>query len=385
GGSESHEFMVLAETGEDAVAACTCGYGANVEKASTGRLAPPPDWPVALPSRPEPVHTPGQSAVADVAAFLKLDPSHFIKTMIFESDQEYVVALVRGDDEVNEIKLRNALGCTHLQLASETKVEQVSGGAMGYSGPVGLKGVRIVADPEVMAMPAAATGANRGDYHLVGVVPGRDFGADLVTAIRTARIGDPCPRCGTPLDVKRGIEVGHIFKLGTKYSTAMQCNFLDAQGGINPMIMGCYGLGIGRTVAAAVEQNHDESGIIWPRPLAPFEAEIIALNPDDPTVRATAEQVCGPASSSTTPTWSASRCGSSSARRAPSRGWWSCRCAATRSSCRPPSPRAPRRSASCSTRPESVRPAPIGHHGSPPHLTPVTPRSGTTTRSASTA
>lgn len=293
GGSESHEFMVLAETGEDAVAACTCGYGANVEKASTGRLAPPPAWPVALPSRPEPVHTPGQSAVSDVAAFLGLDPSHFIKTMIFESDQEYVVALVRGDDEVNEIKLKNALGCTHLQLASETKVEQVSGGAMGYSGPVGLKGIRIIADPEVMALPVAATGANRGDYHLVGVVPGRDFTADLVTDLRTARIGDPCPRCGAPLGVKRGIEVGHIFKLGTKYSAKMQCNFLDPQGGINPMIMGCYGLGIGRTVAAAVEQNHDESGIIWPRPLAPFEAEIIALNPDDPTVRATSERVYG--------------------------------------------------------------------------------------------
>ncbi len=289
GGSESHEFMVLASTGEDAVAACECGYGANLEKAATGAIAAMPAWPGTVPGKPEAVHTPGQSAVADVAAFLKLSPAHFIKTMIFESDQEFVVALVRGDDEVNEIKLKNALGAKHLQLATEAKVEQVSGGAMGYSGPVGLKGVRIVADAEVMRMPVAATGANRGDHHLVGVVPGRDFAADLVTDLRMARIGDPCPRCGAPLEVKRGIEVGHIFKLGTKYSRAMACNYLDDKGESFPMIMGCYGLGIGRTVAAAVEQNHDDAGIIWPRPLAPFEVEVIALNPEQPVVGQTAE------------------------------------------------------------------------------------------------
>lgn len=293
GGSESHEFMVLADTGEDAVVACGCGYGANLEKAVTGRLADTPAWPGKAPASPEAVHTPGTSSVPDVAAFLHLQAPHFIKTMIFETDREFVVALVRGDDEVNEVKLKNALGCIHLQLASEAKVEQVSGGAMGYSGPVGLRGVRIVADPEVMRMPVAATGANRGDYHLVGVVPGRDFTADLVVDLRQARAGDPCPRCGAPLDIRRGIEVGHIFKLGTKYSKAMECHYLDAQGGVNPMIMGCYGLGIGRTVAAAVEQNHDEHGIIWPRPLAPFEVEVIALNPDDATVKETAERLYG--------------------------------------------------------------------------------------------
>lgn len=291
GGSESHEFMVLAATGEDAVAACACGYGANLEKAATGRIPDMPAWPGQPPASPEAVHTPGASSVPDVAAFLHLEMPHFIKTMVFETDREFVVALVRGDDEVNEIKLKNALGCTHLQLASEAKVEQVSGGAMGFSGPVGLHGVRLVADPEVMRMPVAATGANRGDYHLVGVVPGRDFTADLVVDLRQARPGDPCPRCGAPLEIRRGIEVGHIFKLGTKYSRAMECCYLDAQGGVNPMIMGCYGLGIGRTVAAAVEQNHDEHGIVWPRPLAPFEAEVIALNPDDGTVRQAAERL----------------------------------------------------------------------------------------------
>jgi prolyl-tRNA synthetase len=291
GGSESHEFMVLAATGEDAVVACACGYGANIDKATAGPLAAPPPWPGGPPAKPEVVHTPGMSSVADVAAFLKLAPAHFIKTMIVETDKEFAVALVRGDDEVNEVKLKNALDATHLQLATEAKVEQVSGGAMGYSGPVGLQGVRVVADPEVMRMTVAATGANRVDYHLVGVVPGRDFTPDVVAEIRMVRESDPCPRCGQPLVLKRGIEVGHIFKLGSKYSVPMGCNYLDENGATHPMIMGCYGLGVGRTLAAAVEQAHDESGIIWPRPLAPFEVELIALNPDVAAVNAAAESL----------------------------------------------------------------------------------------------
>jgi prolyl-tRNA synthetase len=291
GGSESHEFMVLASTGEDAVVACNCGYGANVQKATTGALTPPPPWPGKAPAKPEAIHTPGTTSVADVATFLKLDPAHFVKTMIVETDREFAVALVRGDDEVNEVKLKNVLDVAHLQLASEAKVEQVTRGAMGYSGPVGLAGVRIVADPEVMRMGLAATGANRADHHLVGVVPGRDFKPDLVADIRLARDGDPCPRCGAPLVLKRGIEVGHIFKLGAKYSEPMACNYLDEKGETHPMIMGCYGLGIGRTLAAAVEQDHDEHGIIWPKPLAPFEVELIALNPDVPAVNDAAEKL----------------------------------------------------------------------------------------------
>jgi prolyl-tRNA synthetase len=291
GGSESHEFMVLAATGEDAVVACACGYGANVEKATTGTVPAAPPWPSAVPGGPEAVHTPGASSVADVAAFLKLSPAHFVKTMIVETDAEFAVALVRGDDELNEVKLKNVLAATHLQLASEGKIEQITGGGMGFSGPVGLSGVRIVADPEVMRLIVAAAGANRTDYHLVGVVPGRDFAPDFVADIRLARAGDPCPRCGRPLDLKRGIEVGHIFKLGSKYSEAMDCGYLDDRGQVHPMMMGCYGLGIGRTLAAAVEQNHDEHGIIWPRPLAPFEVELLALNPDDSRVAEAAERL----------------------------------------------------------------------------------------------
>ncbi len=293
GGSESHEFMVLADTGEDAIIACTCGYGANVEKAERGELGPPPPWPLERPERPVEVHTPEKRSVEEVARFLGLAPAHLIKTLIFETDREFVAALIRGDREVNEVKLRNALGCTHIGLASEAKIERVTGGPQGFSGPVGLEGVRIVADPGVMALPVAATGANRGDTHLVGVVPGRDFEPDLVADIDTARAGDPCPRCGEPMVERRGIEVGHIFKLGTKYSEPMGCTFLDAEGRERPMIMGCYGLGIGRTVAAAIEQNHDEHGIVWPLPLAPYEVVLVLLNADREEVAAAADRLYG--------------------------------------------------------------------------------------------
>ncbi|BCW93649.1 prolyl-tRNA synthetase [Thermoanaerobaculum aquaticum] len=293
GGSESHEFMVLAETGEDAVVACACGYGANVEKAEAGRLPEAPPWPGQVPEKPQAVHTPGLTSVPEVAAFLGLLPAHFVKTMVVETDREFAVALVRGDDELNEVKLKNALGATHLQLASAEKVQRVTHATVGFAGPVGLSGVRVVADPEVMRLTVAATGANRDDFHLVGVVPGRDFNPDLVADIRLVRAQDPCPRCHKPLEVKRGIEVGHIFKLGTKYSKPMGCTYLDEKGEEQPMIMGCYGLGIGRTVAAAVEQNHDEDGIIWPLPLAPYAVEVLNVNPDLPQVGEVAERLYG--------------------------------------------------------------------------------------------
>jgi prolyl-tRNA synthetase len=292
GGSESHEFMVLASTGEDAIIACpACGYGANAEKASTGAIPSPPPWPLASLEAPEAVHTPGMKSVDEVADFLKIAPSHLIKTMVFETDQEFVVVLVRGDREVNEVKLKNALGCLHLQLATPDKIEKVTGGPMGFSGPVGLTGLRLLADPTVMALAVAATGANRADTHSVGVVPGRDFQPAQVSDLLLARAGDPCPRCETQLVEKRGIEVGHIFKLGTKYSEPMKCCYLDPNGRENPMIMGCYGLGVSRTLAAAVEQNHDERGIIWPLPLAPYEVVVALLNADRPEVAAVAERL----------------------------------------------------------------------------------------------
>ena len=290
GGSESHEFMVLADTGEDAILSCPeCHYGANVEKAATGALEAAPAWPLATPDAPREVDTPDQRTVDEVAEFLEISPSHLIKTLIFATDEDFVAVLIRGDLEVNEIKLKNALDCLHLQLAGEDKILEITGGPQGFSGPVGLTGIRILADPSIMDLEVAATGANKDHTHLVGVVPGRDFTPDLVADVRLARADDPCPRCTGTLVENRGIEVGHIFKLGTKYSKAMGCNFLDADGKEQPMIMGCYGLGVSRTMAAAIEQNHDEKGIVWPLPIAPYEVVLVVLNADKPEVVEAAE------------------------------------------------------------------------------------------------
>jgi len=292
GGSESHEFMVLADTGEDAVISCPeCGYGANAEKAETGNLEPAPSWPLDTPDSPRSVETPAMRSVDEVAKFLGVAPSHLIKTLIFETDEDFAAVLIRGDLEVNEVKLKNTLDCRHLQLASEQRIQQVTGGPQGFSGPVGLGGIRLIADPSVMDLEVAATGANSTDTHLVGVVPGRDFVPEIVADVRLARAGDPCPKCSRTMVEKRGIEVGHIFKLGTKYSKAMKCQFLDSEGSEQPMIMGCYGLGVSRTSAAAVEQNHDDKGIIWPLPLAPFEVVLVLLNSDKDDVVAAAEEL----------------------------------------------------------------------------------------------
>jgi len=292
GGSESHEFMILASTGEDQVISCpSCSYGANAEKAETGQLPDTPPWPRKASEKPEAVSTPEQRTVEEVADFLDLSPSHFVKTLIFETDTELVAVLIRGDREVNEVKLKNLLGCLHLQLATAEKIERATGGPQGFSGPVGLDGLRIVADPTVMAMPVAATGANQADTHLVGVVPERDIAPDLVADLNLALVEDPCPRCGHGLVERRGIEVGHIFKLGTKYSKAMRCTFLDAEGAERPMVMGCYGFGVGRTIAAAIEQNHDEHGIVWPLPLAPYDVLLVLLNTDSEEVAAAAGEL----------------------------------------------------------------------------------------------
>jgi len=292
GGSESHEFMVLADTGEDAILSCPeCHYGANVEKAETGTLQTPPPWPLDRTDAPQEVDTPDQRTIDEVSGFLGIAPEHLVKTLIFETDEGFVAALIRGDLEVNEIKLKNALGCLHLQLASEQKILEVTGGPVGFSGPVGLENIRIVADPSVMELEVAATGANRDHTHIVGVVPNRDFSPDVVVNIRLAQAGNPCPRCRGTLVEKRGIEVGHVFKLGTKYSKAMGCTFLDAGGDEHPMIMGCYGLGVSRTMAAAIEQNHDDKGIIWPLPLAPYEVVLVLLNSDKEEVVAAAGEL----------------------------------------------------------------------------------------------
>ena len=296
GGSASHEFMVVAETGESAVVRCPqCGYAANVEKAETRRISlATAAAGEAAETEPElrEVSTPGVTSIEEVSTFLAIPPAELVKTLIYETEKGFVAVAIRGDREVNEVKLANHLDVQHLALASDDKVREATSAPVGFAGPVGLPPeLRLVVDPTVPDLACFTCGANKADAHLTGAVWARDVGRGETADVVLVGGGDPCPRCDGTLELFRGIEVGHIFKLGTKYSEAMACNFTDEQGADRPMIMGCYGLGIGRTVAAAIEQNHDADGIIWPRPLAPFEVLLIALNPGDPAVRETAEGI----------------------------------------------------------------------------------------------
>ena len=291
GGSRSEEFMVLAETGEDAVARCAaCGYGANLEKAETGKRKNPWDEETAIAL--EEVSTPGKGGIADVVQFLGITASRMIKCLVYETERGFAVALVRGDLDVNEVALRHALGVEHLALASEEKVEKATGTPVGYVGPHRLAaGLRVIADESVRGAVNAVTGAGRRDYHVIGFALERDARVTEWGSFAKACAGDPCPRCGKPLDLARGIEVGHIFKLGTKYAAPMRCEFTDEKGESRPVVMGTYGIGIGRTMAAAVEQHHDGDGIVWPLALAPFEIELVSLNPSDEATRREADSL----------------------------------------------------------------------------------------------
>ncbi len=281
GGSFSHEFMVLADTGEDMIVICTsCEYAANTEKAEIQV----PD--VGEPSEDqygvlERVSTPNVRTIEEVCSFLKADPADVIKTLVFDTGSEAVVALVRGDHDINEIKLKNYLNCNELELADEVLIEKVTGAPRGFAGPAGLSGVRIIADYGLKGRINMITGGNELDVHIGNVNIGRDFNVEAFADIRLAVEGDACPRCAQALTITRGIEVGHIFKLGTKYSTTMHAEFLDVHGKSQPMVMGCYGIGVGRTVAAAIEQSHDKDGIIFPAAIAPFTVLISLVNPTD--------------------------------------------------------------------------------------------------------
>ncbi|MFI5322492.1 MAG: proline--tRNA ligase [Thermodesulfobacteriota bacterium] len=291
GGSFSHEFMVLAPTGEDVVMSCgNCDYAANLELAEIDwhekGVKPPKDRKAV-----HEVHTPNLKTVEEVARFLNVLPSNLIKTMIVEADGQPVAALVRGDHELSLTKLRKALGAEIVELASAARIQEVTGGQMGFSGPVGLK-IRVIADRSVVGMGSSVTGANKIDYHITNVIPGRDFEIKEIADIRVALEGDKCPKCKEgSLTSTRGIEVGHVFMLGTKYSEAMSANFIDADGKEKPCIMGCYGIGIGRTVAAAIEQNHDENGMIFPKALAPFQVTVLPLKVKDEEVMSAAEKI----------------------------------------------------------------------------------------------
>jgi len=289
GGSSSHEFMVLAESGEDAIVSCgSCEYAANVEKAELKLSVGKAPAPVAATQE---VATPGQKSIDEVAAFLQIEPSQLVKTLIVTTDtDEQVAVLLRGDHELNEIKLCRYLGCNHLELSSDEAVEKVTGAPSGYAGPVGLK-LRLLADQAVQEMADFVVGANKAGTHLTGVNIERDFKVEAFADLRQAENGDPCPRCSGKLESWRGIEVGHVFKLGTKYSEALGATVQDEAEQERALVMGCYGIGIGRTVAASIEQNNDENGIIWPMPIAPFQLLITMLNPKDEAVRDASEKL----------------------------------------------------------------------------------------------
>jgi prolyl-tRNA synthetase len=289
GGSFSHEFMVLAQTGEDTVVSCdACDYAANMEKAEVRPCDPAQSDRNGEPKR---VITPGMRTIEEVSSFLKVKPQDLIKTLILATDDGPVAVLIRGDHELNEVKVKNFLNVAEIQLADERTIEEVTGGPLGFSGPLELKNVKIVADNAIRGLSTAVVGGNEKDVHITDVDPNADFTVDSYGDFRAAAQGDACPRCDGKLFLTKGIEVGHVFKLGAKYSRAMNATFLDADGKERFMVMGCYGIGVSRTVAAAIEQNHDDDGIIWPPPLAPFTAVVTPVGAKDVEIEATAERV----------------------------------------------------------------------------------------------
>jgi prolyl-tRNA synthetase len=290
GGSSSHEFMVLADTGEDAIVSCSaCEYAANIEKAE---CRPPAVAGCAEAPPLEQVATPGRQAISEVAEFLGVPPAATAKALVLITDSGApVMALLRGDHELNPIKLKNLLGCAELELASDEQIVKLTGAPVGYLGPVGMP-IRVIADLAIQTGGPWITGANVADAHYRHTLLGRDFTVERFADIRNVTAGDPCPRCADGvMEQWRGIEVGHVFKLGTKYSAAMRATVLDDQGQERVLVMGCYGIGVGRTVAASIEQNHDDKGIIWPMPIAPFQVLITLVNPKDEAVRGAGERL----------------------------------------------------------------------------------------------
>ena len=290
GGSLSHEFQVLAESGEDALAACgACDYAANVQKAES-RLAETEGG--AGGAEAEVVATPGLKTVPEVSEFLKVPPERFIKTMIYRKPSGGLLAvLVRGDHEVNETKLGNLLDTIAVEMADEDEVQQAVGAPPGFLGPVNLP-LEVWADHAVEGMTDAVTGANQNDAHTVHVDQARDFTPARFADLRLVRAGDPCPRCDEGvIEEHRGIEVGHVFYLGRKYSEAMNATILDSEGQERVMEMGCYGIGVTRLMAAAIEQNNDADGIIWPLSIAPFAVELLPLNYKEEAVREVTDRI----------------------------------------------------------------------------------------------
>lgn len=289
GGSGSHEFMVIADSGEAEIVFCTsCDYAANVEKAE---LFPLEAQEEAMLTKEE-VVTPDCKTIADVCAYLKLPVDHSVKAVAYNSEKGLILCFVRGDHEVNEIKVINTCGVIDLEMATEEQLA-AAGTVGGYMGPVGIdnKKVIVVVDATVMKMHNVCCGANKEGYHFINVNPGRDFTPTYVADIRLIQEGDPCPHCGGEVSKARGIEVGQVFKLFTKYSSALKATYLDENGKEQPMVMGCYGVGVSRTMAAAIEQNYDDNGIIWPIEIAPYHVLVVPVNTKDEASAAKAEEI----------------------------------------------------------------------------------------------
>jgi prolyl-tRNA synthetase len=292
GGTFSHEFMVLAETGEETIVSCvSCSYAANIEKAEFRRSETSTsilDKEVLKPLQK--ALTPDQRTVEEVTQFLKVSPQDLVKTLIFDTDKGPIAALVRGDHEISDKKLMAVLGTENLQLAGEETVERLTRAPKGFAGPIGLS-IPLLADLDIQKMANFVAGGNERDTHLINVNSDRDFKVGRFADIRRFSSGDRCPLCGKETRIDKGIEVGHTFKLGTKYSKAMGATYLDDQGQEKEIVMGCYGIGIGRTVAAAIEQSYDQNGIIFPMPIAPFQTLLLPVNLRIDQLRETAERL----------------------------------------------------------------------------------------------
>lgn len=298
GGNASHEFTALSEVGESDIAYCeSCLMAANVEKAACRDAEPSPESEAMLELQE--VHTPGTKTIEEVAGFLNIDKTKTIKALLFEKYDEdgkadgYVAAFVRGDRDLNMIKLVNALNIPEhaIAFADESKLEAAIGAVGGFTGPIGLHDCTVVVDSELVGLKNLCAGACKLDHHILNVNYGRDYEGDIVTDLKVLKEGDPCPVCGAPIKHTRGIEVGQVFKLGTKYSKAMNATYKDENQQDHPLVMGCYGIGVSRTLAAVIEQHHDEDGIIWPVSVAPYHAIVTLVKPKDEEQAKLAEEI----------------------------------------------------------------------------------------------
>jgi prolyl-tRNA synthetase len=287
GGKDSHEFMIITETGEDEIVRCPdCGYSANMERAQSvkDKLADEKSLPL------EEVATPGVSTIEELSNFLNIPQSRTLKAVFYAVDGKLIIVVIRGDIEVNEVKLKNILRCVELRLATEDELKK-AGLVAGSASPIGITGIKVIADESITTGANFVAGGNKPDTHIKNVNYPRDFKADIIADIAQAKAGEGCPKCGGKLSSTRGIEVGHIFKLGTFLSEKLGACFTDADGESKPIVMGCYGIGLGRLLAAAIEQNHDDKGIIWPMTIAPYHIYLCSLYMENSEVAAAAENL----------------------------------------------------------------------------------------------